>query len=175
MTGIGAMTNQAHNYIPGVAARIPARHEGGTGTGEAEMRQANPFKELAKSLPCNAGHGESPSSTLSDKLLEQGHNLWTGPKLSRGVLLSFCERPDAKPFEIDLARYMQVGLAKPRTLFPRNLKAGTYPIRLVGERFHNLPMLSLSEAWLTWRGFHCQAQTEVDSGEAIRRRLILME
>jgi len=149
------MTNQAHNHITGVAAHIPASHEGDIGTGEAEIRQANPFKELAKSLPCNAGHGESPSSALSDKLLEQGHNLWTGAKLSKGVLLSFCERPDAKPFEIDLARYMQVGLAKSRTLFPRNLKAGTDPIWLVGERFHNLPMLSLSEAWLTWRGFHC--------------------
>ena len=55
-----------------------------------------------------------------------------------------------EPAIYDLTRYRQTGLAKPRTLFPRNVKAGKRPIRFVGERFHNLPALNLSVAWLTW-------------------------
>jgi hypothetical protein len=45
----------------------------------------------------------------------------------------------------DLARYVQVDFSK-----PRSLETGAHPIRLIGERFHDLPLLSLSVAWLTW-------------------------
>jgi hypothetical protein len=80
--------------------------------------------------------------------------------------VSFYARPDAKPVEIDLARYTQVGLAKSAILFPRSLKTGMHPIRRVGERFHDLPVFSLSDAWLTWRGLDWQEQTGVDSGDS---------
>jgi hypothetical protein len=73
------------------------------------------------------------TNPVHNMLLEQEHDLWVGPKIYKRILLSFCARPDANPVEIGLARYMQVGLTKSQTLFPRNSKTGMHPIRLAGE------------------------------------------
>lgn len=163
MTSMEATTNQAHSQSVGISALVTASHETDAGSVETQMRRANAFGELRKDLPWNGGQAESATPALSDNLLEQGHNLWAGSKLSKRVLLSFCARPDAKPVEIDLARYIQVGLAKSPTLFSRKLKTGAYPIHVIGECFHDLQVLNLCDAWLTWRGLHCQAQNGVDS------------
>jgi hypothetical protein len=161
------MNNQAHNYVVGITAFLPASHEADLGTVEAQMGQANFFKQLPKGL---AWHNRRAKVEMapSDKLLEQGRTLWRRQGRGKGVLLSFCAQPDDKPVEIDLARYMQVGLAKRTTLSSRNLKGGAYPIRIVGERFHNLPLLSLCDAWLRWRGIgsYSQAQTGADTGDS---------
>jgi hypothetical protein len=90
------------------------------------------------------------TNPVHNMLLKQEHDLWVGPKIYKRILLSSCARPAAKPVEIDLARYMQMGLTKSPTLLPLNVKAGKGPIWFIGERFHNLPLLSLSVAWLMW-------------------------
>jgi hypothetical protein len=112
------------------------------------MRQANVFKELAKGLPWNGRQIESRSPALADKMLEQRQK--PSSKRNKRVLLAFYAKPDARPVEIDLTRYIQVGLGNSPNLLSRNVKTGMHPIGLIGERFHNLPLLSLSVAWLTW-------------------------
>lgn len=81
----------------------------------------------------------------------QAHNRGDGRKLTKRVLLAFCAKPNDKPVEIDLVQYLQIALGKPSALFLSGLKEKAHPGRLVCERFHNLPVLSLCEAWLTWR------------------------
>lgn len=119
---MGAMTNQAHKRVAGIAAVVPATHKADAVPGEAQMRHADSFEE-------------PPGS----------------PKPRKRVRLCFCMRPDSRPIDVDLAGYLQVGLAKQPGSAPRNLKTGAYPIQLMGECFHSFPLLSLSVVWLTWK------------------------
>jgi hypothetical protein len=146
------MTNQFYHHASEIAARVLARRESRTGAEDAQMRRKNAVEQLPKSLSWYDGRIQSRAAASRNTLLEQQYALLNKQGCGKRVLLSFCAKPGDKPVEIDLARYMQLGLRRP-TSNPRNLTGATNPIRLLGERFHNQPALSLFDAWLKWGRF----------------------
>jgi len=153
------MTNQVHEYVKEIATFAPMGREHQMGTIGTRTQPANSVKQLVKALSSYNERFQDRATATFNKLVKQGCSPSTKQVRCKRLVLSFCAKAGDRPIVIDLFQYMQIGLDRRPTSFPGKLKTGTSPIRVVGERFHDLAVLGLRDAWLKWReaGFDSQA------------------
>src|SRR5215467_10264646 len=107
------MTNQVHEYVSGVAEFVTECRGAEMKIIKTRIHQATLSKPIAVTFSSCEGklknRTTAPAKTLLEEepLIEQTHH--------KSVRLFFCAKPDDLPVEIDLLRYMQLGLAKSLT------------------------------------------------------------
>jgi hypothetical protein len=115
---------------------------------ETQMRKTNTSKESPPYFAGHCGHVKGNMPPLGTHPSEQRDELLAERKLRESVFPALGSETDNTPLNVNVLE-RKASLAKAAALLPSYEVADEHPIWFVGERFHNLPMLCLCDAWLT--------------------------